>query len=90
PFRVTPAFPSPHRPQAQRVRRRLSEAGEVWMLLEEQVDADGLNARTVSMLYEVCVTRRLRRSRYRLDESLSQGQEARDLRDLAAKGRLTP
>ncbi|MDP9841882.1 hypothetical protein J2853_001093 [Streptosporangium lutulentum] len=60
------------------------------MLLEEQVDADGLNARTVSMLYEVCVTRRLRRSRYRLDESLSQGQEARDLRDLAAKGRLTP
>jgi Fic family protein len=79
-----------HHLQAQRVRRRLSEAGEVWMLLEERVDADGLNARTVSALYEVFVNRRLRRSRYQLDESLSQGQAARDLRDLTAKGWLTP
>ncbi|MGJ6961944.1 Fic family protein [Streptosporangium sp. G11] len=79
-----------HHLQAQRVGRRLSEAGEVWTLLEERVDADGLNARTVSALYEVFVNRRLRRSRYQLDESLSQGQAARDLRDLAAKGWLTP
>lgn len=79
-----------HHLQAQRVQRRLSEAGEVWMLLEERVDADGLNARTVSALYEVFVNRRLRRSRYQLDESLSQGQAARDLRDLTAKGWLTP
>ncbi|WP_371785183.1 hypothetical protein [Streptosporangium subroseum] len=79
-----------HHLQAQRVRRRLSEAGEVWVILEERVDADGLNARTVSALYEVFVNRRLRRSRYQLDESLSQGQAARDLRDLTAKGWLTP
>ncbi|MER5623283.1 Fic family protein [Streptosporangium sp. NPDC002544] len=79
-----------HHLQAQQVRRRLSEAGEVWMLLEEQIDADGLNTRTVSALYEVFVNRRLRRSRYQLDESLSQGQAARDLRDLAAKGWLAP
>jgi Fic family protein len=79
-----------HHLQAQQVRRRLSEAGEVWILLEKQIDADGLNTRTVSALYEVFVNRRLRRSRYQLDESLSQGQAARDLRDLAARGWLTP
>lgn len=79
-----------HHLQAQEVRRRLSEAGEIWMLLEEQVDADGLNARCVSALYEVFVNRRLRRSRYQADETLSQGQAARDLRDLAAKGWLKP
>lgn len=79
-----------HHLQAQQVRRRLSEAGEVWMLLEERTDADGLNPRTVSALYEVFVNRRLRRTRYQLDESLSQGQAARDLRDLAAKGWLRP
>ncbi|MGW4963937.1 Fic family protein [Nonomuraea sp. NPDC004186] len=79
-----------HHMQAQRVRQRLAEAGEIWMLLEEQVDADGLNSRTVSALYEVFVNRRLRRSRYQSDEGLSQGQAARDLRDLAAKGWLRP
>jgi Fic family protein len=79
-----------HHMQAQRVRQRLAEAGEIWMLLEEQVDADGLNGRTVSALYEVFVNRRLRRSRYQSDEGLSQGQAARDLRDLAAKGWLRP
>lgn len=79
-----------HHMQAQQVRRRLSEAGEVWMLLEGQTDAEGLNARTVSALYEVFVNRRLRRTRYQTDESLSQGQAARDLRDLAAKGWLRP
>ncbi|GAA4228701.1 hypothetical protein FHR32_008104 [Streptosporangium album] len=42
----------------------------------------------MSALYEVFVTRRLRRTRYQLDESLSQGQAARDLRELAAKGWL--
>ncbi|MGV9307503.1 hypothetical protein ACWENQ_26765 [Nonomuraea sp. NPDC004354] len=31
-----------------------------------------------------------RRTRYQLDEELSQGQAARDLRDLAAKGWLKP
>ncbi|MFD8526233.1 Fic family protein [Streptosporangium canum] len=79
-----------HHMQAQQVRRRLSEAGEVWMLLEGQIDAEGLNARTVSALYEVFVNRRLRRTRYQRDESLSQGQAARDLRDLAARGWLRP
>ncbi|MEU7985115.1 Fic family protein [Streptosporangium canum] len=79
-----------HHMQAQQVRRRLSEAGEVWMLLEGQIDAEGLNARTVSALYEVFVNRRLRRTRYQTDESLSQGQAARDLRDLAARGWLRP
>src|SRR5690606_31224332 len=79
-----------HHMQAQRVRRRLAEAGEVWMLLEERVDADGLNTRSVSALYEVFVNRRLRRSRYQADEGLSQGQAARDLRELAAKGWLQP
>ncbi|OUC95047.1 Fic family protein [Streptosporangium minutum] len=79
-----------HHMQAQQVRRRLSEAGEVWMLLEGQTDAEGLNARTVSALYEVFVNRRLRRTRYQADESLSQGQAARDLRDLAARGWLRP
>jgi Fic family protein len=79
-----------HHLQAQRVRQRLAEAGEIWMLLEEQIDADGLNSRTVSALYEVFVNRRLRRSRYQADEGLSQGQAARDLRDLAAKAWLQP
>ncbi|MFB4282922.1 MULTISPECIES: hypothetical protein [unclassified Nonomuraea] len=36
------------------------------------------------------MNRRLRRSRYQADEELSQGQAARDLRDLAAKGWLQP
>jgi Fic family protein len=79
-----------HHMQAQRVRQRLAEAGEIWMLLEEQIDADGFNTRCVSALYEAFVSRRLRRSRYQADEELSQGQAARDLRDLAAKGWLRP
>lgn len=79
-----------HHLQAQRVRQRLNQAGEIWLLLEGQIDADGFNARTVSALYEVFVNRRLRRSRYQADEGLSQGQAARDLRDLAAQGWLKP
>ena len=79
-----------HHLQAQRVRQRLAQAGEIWVLLEGEVDADGLNTRCVSALYEVFVNRRLRRSRYQSDEGLSQGQAARDLRDLAAKGWLRP
>ncbi|WP_113699622.1 Fic family protein [Nonomuraea lactucae] len=79
-----------HHLQAQRVRLRLAEAGEIWMLLEKQVDDDGLNVRSVSALYEVFVNRRLRRSRYQAEEGLSQGQAARDLRELAARGWLRP
>ncbi|GII77289.1 hypothetical protein Sru01_22710 [Sphaerisporangium rufum] len=79
-----------HHLQAQLVRRRLAEAGQVWMLLEEQVDADGLHTRCVSALYQVFVSRRLRRATYQADEALSQGQAARDLRELAARGWLTP
>ncbi len=79
-----------HHLQAQRVRQRLAEAGEVWTLLEGEVDRDGLNTRCVSALYEAFVSRRVRRSRYQADEDLSQGQAARDLRDLTAKRWLQP
>lgn len=79
-----------HHLQAQRVQRRLAEAGQVWMLLEERTDAEGLNPRCVSALYQMFVSRRLRRSMYQSDESLSQGQAARDLRDLVALGWLQP
>ncbi|WP_433355343.1 Fic family protein [Microtetraspora malaysiensis] len=79
-----------HHMQAQRVQRRLAEAGEVWMLLEERADAEGLHPRCVSALYQVFVSRRLRRSMYQADESLSQGQAARDLRELAAHDWLSP
>ncbi|MCC5577566.1 Fic family protein [Microtetraspora sp. AC03309] len=79
-----------HHMQAQRVRRRLAEAGEVWMLLEERADAENLHPRCVSALYQVFVSRRLRRSMYQSDESLSQGQAARDLRDLVSRDWLRP
>ncbi|GAA3804999.1 hypothetical protein GCM10022226_26120 [Sphaerisporangium flaviroseum] len=79
-----------HHMQAQRVRDRLAEAGKVWLLLEEQVDAERLHPRCVSALYQVFVSRRLRRGTYQSDESLSQGQAARDLRELAARDWLTP
>ncbi|MFC0865626.1 Fic family protein [Sphaerimonospora cavernae] len=79
-----------HHMQAQRVRRRLAEAGEVWTLLEERTDAEGLHPRTVSALYQVFVSRRLRRGMYQADEGLSQGQAARDLRELVAEGWLQP
>ncbi|GIH68402.1 Fic family protein [Sphaerimonospora thailandensis] len=79
-----------HHMQAQRVRRRLAEAGEVWTLLEERTDAEGLHPRTVSALYQVFVSRRLRRGMYQADEGLSQGQAARDLRELVANGWLRP
>ncbi|MEN3538923.1 Fic family protein [Microbispora sp. ZYX-F-249] len=79
-----------HHMQAQRVGRRLAEAGEVWMLLEERTEAQGLHPRTVSALYQVFVSRRLRRGMYQADEGLSQGQAARDLRELAASGWLQP
>ncbi|MGA5760129.1 hypothetical protein [Nonomuraea bangladeshensis] len=79
-----------HHLQAQRVRQRLAEAGEVWTLLEGEVDRDGLNTRCVSAPYEAFVSRRVRRSRYQADEDLSQGQAARDLRDLTAKRWLQP
>ncbi|MEU7694593.1 Fic family protein [Microbispora sp. SCL1-1] len=79
-----------HHMQAQRVGRRLTEAGEVWMLLEDRTAAQGLHPRTVSALYQVFVSRRLRRGMYQADEGLSQGQAARDLRELAATGWLQP
>jgi Fic family protein len=79
-----------HHMQAQRVRRRLAEAGEVWLLLGEQVDKERLHTRCVAALYQVFVSRRLRRGTYQADESLSQGQAARDLRELAARDWLTP
>jgi hypothetical protein len=76
--------------QAQLIRRRLKQAGEVWTLLEERVDAEGINPRCVSALYQVFTSRRLRRGTYQGDESLSQGQAARDLRELAANEWLRP
>lgn len=79
-----------HHMQAQRVGQRLAQAGEIWMLLEEEVDREGLNVRCVAALYEVFVNRRVRRSRYQADEGLSQGQAARDLRELAARKWLQP
>ncbi|MEW9529387.1 Fic family protein [Microbispora sp. NPDC049125] len=79
-----------HHLQAQRVQRRLAEAGEVWTLLEERTGVEGLHPRTVSALYQVFVSRRLRRGMYQADEALSQGQAARDLRELAAGGWLKP
>ncbi|GAA5070176.1 hypothetical protein GCM10023259_067380 [Thermocatellispora tengchongensis] len=79
-----------HHMQAQRVRRRLAEAGEVWMLLEERVDAEGLHTRCVSALYQVFASTRLRRGMYQADEGLSPGQAARDLRELVKLGWLTP
>ncbi|WP_043639236.1 Fic family protein [Nonomuraea candida] len=79
-----------HHMQAQRVAARLREAGEIWTHLEERVDAEGLNTRCVTALYEAFANRRLLRGRYQADEELSQGQAARDLRDLAARGWLRP
>ncbi|MCG5217470.1 Fic family protein [Streptosporangium soli] len=79
-----------HHMQAQRVRRRLAEAAEVWMLLEQLVDAEGMHTRCVSALYQIFTTRRLRRGMYQADEGLSAGQAARDLRELTAAGWLTP
>ncbi|MGI8329986.1 Fic family protein [Actinomadura scrupuli] len=79
-----------HHLQAQQVRRRLKDAGQVWMLLEEQVDAEGLPPRTVAALYQVFVSRRVRRGTYQSDEALSHGQAARDLRELVKHDWLTP
>ncbi|MEV4224375.1 Fic family protein [Nonomuraea sp. NPDC049725] len=79
-----------HHLQAQRVAQRLAQASEIWVLLEEEARGDGINGRCVSALYEAFVSRRLRRSRYQADEGLSQGQAARDLRDLAARKWLQP
>jgi hypothetical protein len=62
----------------------------VWLLLEERIDKERLHTRCVSALYQVFVSRRLRRGTYQADESLSQGQAARDLRELAARDWLTP
>ncbi|WP_344317190.1 Fic family protein [Acrocarpospora pleiomorpha] len=77
-----------HHMQAQRVRRRLADASEVWLLLEEKAEADGLNTRCVSAMYQVFVSTRLRRTGYQQEESLSQGQATRDMRELAEKGWL--
>jgi Fic family protein len=79
-----------HHMQAQRVRRRLAEAAEVWTLLEQLLDAEGVHPRCVSALYQIFTTRRLRRGMYQADEGLSPGQAARDLRELTARGWLTP
>lgn len=79
-----------HHLQAQQVRRRLADAGRVWMLLEERADADGLPPRTVAALYQVFVSRRVRRGTYQSDEALSQGQAARDLRELVKHDWLVP
>ncbi|GII93733.1 Fic family protein [Sinosporangium siamense] len=79
-----------HHMQAQSVLGRLQDAAEVWALFESLTGEEGLDPRCVSALYQVFVSRRLRRGTYQADEGLSQGQAARDLRDLSAKGWLKP
>lgn len=79
-----------HHLQAQQVKRRISNAGEVWLMLEERIEAEGLPSRSVAALYQVFVSRRVRRGTYQSDEALSQGQAARDLRDLVKNDWLQP
>jgi hypothetical protein len=62
----------------------------VWTLLEQQVDAEGLPPRCVAALYQVFVSQRVRRGTYQSDEALSQGQAARDLRELVKHQWLIP
>lgn len=79
-----------HHMQAQRVQRRLNDAAEVWLRLEERIDVEGLPARCVAALYQVFTSRRLRRGTYQSDEGLSPGQATRDLRELARLDWLKP
>ncbi|GAA3726026.1 Fic family protein [Spinactinospora alkalitolerans] len=79
-----------HHMQAQAVRQRLREAADVWCRLDERIEAEGLHSRCVSALYQVFVSRRLRRATYQSDEVLSPGQATRDLRELAKRGWLAP
>jgi Fic family protein len=79
-----------HHMQAQRVKQRLDEAGEIWLRLEKRVDAEGLPPRCVAALYQVFVSHRLRRGTYQADEDLSPGQATRDLRELVRFDWLKP
>lgn len=79
-----------HHLQAQQVQRRLAEAAEIWLLLEEKIDAQRLPTRCVAALYQVYISRRLRRATYQADETLSAGQATRDLRELANRDWLAP
>jgi len=62
----------------------------LWIRLEEEIGREGLPARCVAALYQVFVSRRLRRGTYQSDESLSQGQAVRDLRELVTHRWLMP
>lgn len=79
-----------HHMQAQQVQRRLTDAADVWLLLEEKIAADGLPTRCVAALHQVYISNRLRRATYQSDESLSPGQATRDLRELARRDWRAP
>lgn len=76
--------------RAQQVQRRLTDAADVWILLEEKITAEHLPERCVAALYQVYISDRLRRATYQSDESLSPGQATRDLRELARRNWLAP
>lgn len=79
-----------HHMQAQQVQQRLTEAADIWTLLEEKIQGERLPARCVAALYQVYISNRLRRATYQSDESLSAGQATRDLRELARRDWLAP
>lgn len=79
-----------HHMQAQAIRQRLREAAEIWTLLEERMATEQLPTRCVGALYQVFISRRLRRAIYQDDENLSPGQATRDLRELARREWLAP
>jgi Fic family protein len=76
--------------QAQTVRSRLGRSGQVWGMLSDFTDAEGMDERVVSALHDAAMTGRVRRLRYEHAEGLSVQQAQRDLRDLVTSAVLEP
>jgi Fic family protein len=76
--------------QAQTVRSRLERSGQVWGMLSDFTDAEGMDERVVSALHDAAMAGRVRRLRYEHAEGLSVQQAQRDLRDLVTSAVLEP
>jgi Fic family protein len=76
--------------QAQAVRNRLERSGQVWGVLSDFTDAEGVDERVVSALHDAAMAGRVRRLRYERAEGLSVQQAQRDLRDLVTSAVLKP
>jgi Fic family protein len=79
-----------HHMQAQTVARRVEEAGQTWIELDQLVAQHSLPERTTDAMFDAVLGYRVRRATYLKHAEITDQTATRDLAALASAGILTP